>query len=68
MKTGHGSAYMAAGQAIPDDEVGRFARFRDQVMAGGAVTDADVNEWVDEARPRAWYVRLSDWLLEVFSE
>lgn len=45
-----------------------FARFRDRVVAGGTVTDADVNEWVEAARPRPWFKRLGEWLLEVFSE
>ena len=45
-----------------------FARFRDRIVSGGTLTDADVNEWVEAARPRPWYVRLGNWLLEVFSE
>lgn len=45
-----------------------FAHFRDKVIQGGTVTDADVNEWVEAARPRRWWTRLSDWLLEVFRE
>jgi hypothetical protein len=45
-----------------------FACFRDRIVAGGTVTDADVNEWVEAAHPRSWLKRLGDWLLEVFSE
>ncbi len=39
------------------------------IIAGGTVTDDDVNEWVEAAKPRrgVWR-RVLDWLLEVFDD
>ncbi len=46
-----------------------FESVAQRMIQGGTVTDADVNEWVEAAKPRrgAWR-RLLDWLLEVFDD